>query len=491
MTVWSVAIGQTFLPDSIQKSLAGMNKDSVYVSRLNVMSSEYLKRDPALARRLATYAGETAREINFPRGYARSLTVVGNTYWYEGIYEFAQNYYMLAARYYKNIHDDVGLGQVYNNIGEVNKKLGDHEKALDYLIRSVNLRQQDSTLALSYYNIAEVYLMKKDYPEAEKYVRQSIALAAKFNDKRSEYYDHWMNARIQLATKSFPASIPEFEKAVNGWRESGETRNLIQVYHDLAEAYRTHGEIEKASQYLRLAIDLEHTFHVPELRAQGYLVLARLDSTRGNYSAAYQHLVRHNSLKDSIYNNSKAEQIARVQAIYDTERMDHENDQLKTEKELRDQQLKSRETLLAAITGGLLIVGLLATILYQQRLRIQKNNRILQQKNEEINSQKHSIELQAIALMKLNEELQILNRTLETKIEERSSQLLLKNQKLAEYSFMNAHQLRAPVASILGLIQLLDQVPPEERDTILKHLKTCGDQLDGIILEISRNLESD
>jgi signal transduction histidine kinase len=87
--------------------------------------------------------------------------------------------------------------------------------------------------------------------------------------------------------------------------------------------------------------------------------------------------------------------------------------------------------------------------------------------------------------------LQHLNKTLETRIEERSKQLLLQNQKLAEYSFVNAHKLRAPVASIIGLIQLLDQVDPPDRETVLTHLKTCAVQLDHIIQEIGRNLQTD
>ena len=97
--------------------------------------------------------------------------------------------------------------------------------------------------------------------------------------------------------------------------------------------------------------------------------------------------------------------------------------------------------------------------------------------------------MQAGALLKLNEELQEFNRGLEARISERTSQLTVQNQRLAEYTFINAHKLRAPVASILGLINLLEQADLRERDVILSHLRTCGEQLDSIIHEVSRNLE--
>jgi hypothetical protein len=36
----------------------------------------------------------------------------------------------------------------------------------------------------------------------------------------------------------------------------------------------------------------------------------------------------------------------------------------------------------------------------------------------------------------------------------------------------------------------MQQVTPEERETIVNLMKTCGEQLDNIIREISRNLET-
>ncbi len=215
-----------------------------------------------------------------------------------------------------------------------------------------------------------------------------------------------------------------------------------------------------------------------------------IDSTRGDFKQAIYYLARYNSLKDSVYNLLKAEQIARVQTIYENEFKERENQQLRIERTLKDEELRSKEGLLTVISIGLFIVGILAWILFRQRRQILKVNKKLQERNEEIHNQKEAIEMQATALLKLNEELQELNKTLEHRIEERSSQLLLQNQKLTEYTFVNAHKLRAPVASILGLINLMQQVTPEERETIVTLMKTCGEQLDNIIREISRNLET-
>lgn len=487
----AAASAQSPLPDSLAGRLKGAPRDSSYVIHLNEAASSLLRKDPVASRKIANHASEVAKEIQYLRGYARSLNVIGNSYWYQGIYEFAQNYYMLAARYYRDINDNTGLGQVYNNIGEVNKRLGDYDQSLNYLLSSIQLRKGDSTLALTYNNVAELYLLRGNFSEALKYVRASTVIAERFQDRRSEVYNTWVTGRINLARKSVRGAVPYLEQAVEGWKALGESRTLIQTYHDLSEAHRLLGDLSKSSEYLTLARGLESRYQIPELRAQTHLFQAKLDSVKGDFEKAFYHITRHNALRDSLYKISNVEQIARVQAIYETERMDRENAQLRSETGLRNEQLKSREHLLMAISAGLFLLAVFAVILFRQRSRIQRNNTILHQKNEEINNQKRSIELQAVTLMRLNEELQALNKTLETRIEERSKQLIIKNQKLAEYSFVNAHKLRAPVASILGLIHLMEQVDSDERLVVLDHLRMCASQLDAIIQEISRNLESD
>ena len=197
----------------------------------------------------------------------------------------------------------------------------------------------------------------------------------------------------------------------------------------------------------------------------------------------------HVEKKDSVFDLLKAEQIARIRAVYETAIHERENQQLRAETKLKEAELEFRDLLIGAGSISLLIVAILAWILFRQRKEILLANKNLQIKNEEISFQKNAIESQAEALLILNEELLDLNKSLEGRINERTKQIFHQNKKLAEYTFMNAHKLRAPVASILGLINLLHQVEPKEQKVILNHLKTCGEQLDATIRAISVNLE--
>jgi signal transduction histidine kinase len=113
------------------------------------------------------------------------------------------------------------------------------------------------------------------------------------------------------------------------------------------------------------------------------------------------------------------------------------------------------------------------------------------QLNEEINKQQQEILAQAEELKALNESLRDLNISLEEKVHERTNELEMKNKKLEEYTFVNAHKLRAPVATILGLIHLFDYKDSIEIETIIKELKKTSLELDKAIKEIQIILENE
>lgn len=481
---------QTSLPDSIANLFVKLPRDSNYIIQLNTLASDCLKTNPALSRRVATHATELAPEIKYPKGYARSLTIIGNSYWYEGVFEIAQNYYLMAARQYESIHDKTGLGLVYNNIGEVYKKMGDPKKALEFLTASVELKKNDlTTQAITLYNIGELYILLNDLPMATRYVEQALSIAIQNNNRRAIGYSYTGLGLILAKQKKHREALDHFVRAEKIWKEISEMRLLIQAYQDMADAYRELKLYDQAEKYLSLSMEMSSLIKAPDLLVNNYLRLSKLDSARGNSSKALINLYKYTTLKDSVYNLAKTEQIARLQMMFESEEKERENNQLKSEQLFRESQLNLQRQIIYAISTGLLLTGVMAWFLYRQRYKILTVNKILHEKNEEISTQKLAIEMQATALIKLNEDLQELNRNLEVRIEQRTSQLTIQNQKLIEYAFVNAHKLRAPISSILGLINLMDQASPEEHTAILTHLKTCGTQLDAITRQISRDLE--
>jgi PAS domain S-box-containing protein len=73
-----------------------------------------------------------------------------------------------------------------------------------------------------------------------------------------------------------------------------------------------------------------------------------------------------------------------------------------------------------------------------------------------------------------------------TEHKEKEAVIGVQNEKLKAVSWLNSHQIRKPVASILALTQLMRSSEDEtEKEEILKMLHHCAIELDEIILEIN------
>ena len=73
-----------------------------------------------------------------------------------------------------------------------------------------------------------------------------------------------------------------------------------------------------------------------------------------------------------------------------------------------------------------------------------------------------------------------------TQMKENELRVLQQNEKLTEIALINAHEIRKPVATILGLVQLIDEDVLKTADDrqVLTHLKASAAELDEVIKRI-------
>jgi signal transduction histidine kinase len=134
------------------------------------------------------------------------------------------------------------------------------------------------------------------------------------------------------------------------------------------------------------------------------------------------------------------------------------------------------------IEGGLLLIavaffmGALIRTRYNLTVKEIKARLALQTSYEEIQAQ--------------DEEIKGINENLENIVRARTAELEKKNKALEEYAFINAHRLRSPVASILGLINLMNKVPlSDEAKGIMWHLQDSTEKLDDTVSTITKTIE--
>jgi ligand-binding sensor domain-containing protein/signal transduction histidine kinase len=141
----------------------------------------------------------------------------------------------------------------------------------------------------------------------------------------------------------------------------------------------------------------------------------------------------------------------------------------------------------------------------QKTEELQKTNVALRKSEEEIIEKNKRLTAQSEELAAQNEELlqsqeevskqrdlvETQNANLEMEVAKRTNELVDYNQQLQQFAFIAAHNLRAPVARILGLGQILGMFEntPEKKDEIYPKLVQTALELDGVVKDLNTILD--
>lgn len=131
-----------------------------------------------------------------------------------------------------------------------------------------------------------------------------------------------------------------------------------------------------------------------------------------------------------------------------------------------------------------------AEINHQKEI-IEKQQLELKQSYEELAARNNELTVANHELTCLNEQVRHMNHELEDRVSERTRELVERNERLTEYTFMNAHLLRSPVSRIKGLINLFGITKEaKEKEQVQSLLSATADELDTVIHTISDRLNN-
>ncbi|MDN4166239.1 hypothetical protein QWY31_12050 [Cytophagales bacterium LB-30] len=95
-------------------------------------------------------------------------------------------------------------------------------------------------------------------------------------------------------------------------------------------------------------------------------------------------------------------------------------------------------------------------------------------------------------LKEKEEEITTVHENLEMILTERTKVIAERNQQIIEYAYFNAHQVRGPLARILGLVSLSRTIKdPDELLDIMQRIDTSAQELNQAIYKINKILEED
>ncbi|MES2428998.1 MAG: tetratricopeptide repeat protein [Bacteroidota bacterium] len=442
-------------------------KDTNEVVTLNKTGFDNRLIDPKATVDYADRALKLALELKYDRGIAEAYRVKGVGEYYLNNPDSALNRYFDALAIYEKLNDQRGVAKVYNNIGNLYQLL-DYEKALDYFKKASDiavLYKDKSLIASISLNIGNIYNRKNMYQSALTYYNTSRALFTELKNEEVLVQCLENLGFLYYQLRNFPEAksllLEANKKAITKDMKS----SVAAIDLTLTDLFVSEGNFAEAEKYLKEGstysklidnkkdiYDYKHTAYEMELK-------------RHNYKAALDQLINiyrddstnYRGNRSTLLNLVKAEQEKAVKALSDQK--DKENSKIKFWS--------------VTVVAGLLVV--LVVLLASNIKRKATTNTQLQDLNSEISRQKDNLDR--------------INHHLEEIIDERTKDLQVKNKKLSEYSSYLSHQIRGPIATLKGLMNLEKEGLVDQLECI-SMMDKCVSEIDEKIIEMSDMLHN-
>jgi PAS domain S-box-containing protein len=422
--------------DSLERQLRSAPRDTNRVNLLAELAQVYHSIDPQQAEQYGREALTLAQELNFPAGTAEARVVIGTSQWTRGNYERALKlerqalstyeklgdqrgitaaattigavhqsrgksdekalqYYLKALRHAERVDFKRGIAALTNNVGGIFQDREEYEKALPYLRRSVHLKEkigdrQGKAGTLS--NIAHIYDERGQHEKAIKQLRKTLKINRALNDQKGLARDYNRLAAAHAHRGEHQKALALQRRSLRFARQIDDRRAVALAHLGMGTAYAETGRYERAQASLRESLALAREIGATRVMMEGYEGLSEVAEKRGQLEEALSYHKRYKTASDSIFDENKANQIARLRARYETDKKQQRIQLLEKESQLQTARLGRQRTLIAAGAGGLLLALLLAGVLYNRYRLKQRANDLLEERQAEIETQNEELE---------------------------------------------------------------------------------------------------
>ncbi|MCK9449635.1 MAG: sensor histidine kinase [Bacteroidales bacterium] len=349
----------------------------------------------------------------------RIHTAIGASFHIQADYGQALDHYYKAIIMSSEMNDSTFLGNVYNNIGVVNLKVGNFKDALEYLHKAIaayELTDRRDQAVSSYNNIGLVF-NEINNPEKAKAnfllalkgftdLSDSIGIAAALSNLGMTYvkeqqadsaFFYYAKAK-EISTRNnnlyglciswqgkgnLYASLGDYFHALESYTESRDiARKISQSYQEafamlgMAVSLSETGDTGQALETAFGAMKIARAINNQILIYEGYETLSKIYEKKGELIQSLENYKEYVKRKDELVNQAVLHQIYNLElnSLHQTNRLQ--------ELQIKSQQLsiskKNSMLIFTLVVAGLVIIGLYLLYLnYQHKQKVKLQHAII------------------------------------------------------------------------------------------------------------------
>ncbi len=343
---------------------------------------------------------------------------------------------------FERANDKFGLAVTYRDIGILDEKQTQMERAMGFYRKAYGMAKQaghkpEEARLLAH--IAVVY--NKHYGKTDTALAlMQQAVDVPQNDRGVNSFILENLGYVFMNRQQYAESVATFEQLLATHRQNNSLFGIASIYKALAVVHKRMGNYQRSLYYSHLTIQLATDIRDADLRRGAAFLLADNYEKLNDYKNALRYQRIGEQMKDSLFTLEKTLILNDAHTKFELDKQRRAIDLQKRELYVQQQELKSKTFQRNASIIGTILLALTAFLFYRNTIHQRRNNRLLTEKNLEIQRQK--------------EQLTHLNAT---------------KDKL--FSII-AHDIRSPFNSLESTLQLLQEgiLSQEETQAIVPEL---------------------
>ncbi len=402
--------------DSLKVRLENETIDTIKIRLLKELSSISIKTNLNLALDYSKQALEIAKKNGNEKVLSKAYTQVASNLIFIGIYDESLKYFIEGLRIAEKLGDESILFPLYHNIGVLKDRLQQFDEALDYYFKALALLDKSSKKDINaksdykyptlYNSIGNIYGSKGDKNSAKEYYLKAYNLAKGTN---FEIFGTICNnlGKLGIEMGDYGNAYKYLTESLNFRMKTNDQFGIAKTSIFLSLYYKSTKDYPKAIEFANKALTISNSTKAMLTMQNATNMLSDIYFEMKDYKKSLEYFKQYNTYNDSLLNDKKYSEIAKLQLQYENEITDRV-------KEVKDQK---RRLVMFIITSTLLLISVIMGLLYflsksrNKRIKLEneKLEKDMQLKNKELTTN-------VMYLLKKNELIEsITNRLLKLK----------------------------------------------------------------------------
>lgn len=401
LCTYSVAYSQGA---STNTSSISLEKDSVKVNELLALSKYNVYSNPLKMNQQADQALLLSQDINYERGVAMSLCLIGQAKLQLADYNEALSFLLSALEISERLKYEECIGLSFKLLGHIYLYQNDLDKAKEHYEKSLAIAKKikNNELLIGVQNgMGNIYAARRDYQQALDTYFSSLSLSEKENNQ-TKIADIESNiGRVYLAQGMSSLAIEFFQKALETAKNTNNIEEIADNSLILASYYSNRGVSSAALSYAQMSLAAAEKIQSKFFIQKSWLLLSEIYGQRKEYKKAYEYNQLSKTLQDSILGKDNVQQYSAITSQYEKDAKDKEMiiKNMQIEQQKKDTQ-NQRNITYIFVASSVIFIGLsiLAFVLYRRQRTVNKlmeeQNRQIKEQNDEINTKSKEINIQ-------------------------------------------------------------------------------------------------